>query len=351
MRRSYIVSFLLVVFVACVGAQAVMLVQESVPAEPTLTLGVPRRVTTPILTGRQDATRVSMGDVEQGKTKLLGELEEPLGTWTLIEGEMLGRESKTAPVIFNVYRMNGKWLSTPKAIELFDGASMQGPISTIGNLQKGQFYRLVGYEHVWFEGPEWVYQGYEDASAPKADSVAVNFVPVTCEPMSRLIESLEKGVGQAVTVVGVAKSERGSAFVLERNQMVLVDPADGWPKDWEGKEVQVQGALSKDADLKYYTLTANLKELVGLEGQVGRPVRLRGLMWVGRTPVFLYRGTPVYLAGEWPATLHGQKVVIEGQLESVPAKEMANVSTFGRQGDVAYKLTAVKITPASTADR
>jgi hypothetical protein len=353
MRRSYIVSFLIVVFVACVGAQAVMLVGESVPETPSLTLGVPRRAPMQILSGRQDNSRILMGDVEEGKTKLLGALEEPLGTWILIEGEVVALEAKGkgAPVMFNVFRMNGKWLSTPKEIELFEGATMAGPLSSVANMQKGQFYRLVGYEYVWFEKPMWVYQGYEEADRPKETPVSVNFVPVTCEPMFRLVEAMEKSVDQAVLLVGQARSEKGSAYIVDRDQKVLVDSAEGWPKEWEGKEIQVQGVLHKDEDQKHYSITPNLKELVDLEIQAGKPVRLRGLLWVGKSPVFLYRGTPVYLSGDWPAQLHGQKVVIEGQLDSVPSKEMSSQPQFGRTGEMAYRLSAVKITPASTADR
>ncbi len=355
MRQSYLASFLIVVFLACVGAQYVMLVMDSVPTEPDVMFRQAVKRPPALLSGPVKGAengKVSVQDLEEGKAKLIGVLGETLGSWLLVEGEMIGQETKgKGPMKFRVFRLNGRWLNTPKSVELFEGAKMQGPLSSIANMQPGQFYRLVGFEHVWLETPDWTHDGYDSDPVTKHGVVSVNYLPVTCEPITRLSESLEKSVGQVVTLVGVARSEKGSAYLLDDDQLVQVDAADSWPKEWEGKEIQVQGTVSKEEGAKHYAIEAKIKELVSLEPQVGKPVRLRGLLWVGPTTVFLYRGTPVYLAGEWTPQLHGQKVVIEGQLESVPAKEMAFAPTFGHKSEMVYKLTAVKITPASTADR
>jgi hypothetical protein len=355
MRRSYIASFLIVVFLACVGAQYVMLVMESVPEPDMLYRQGPRRPQNLLVPTANNAVpgKVTMQDIEDGKARLVGALGEPLGSWLLVEGEMVGQDAKNkgGPVMFRVFRMNGRWLSTPKPVELFEGAKMQGPMASVGNMEIGKFYRLVGFEHAGVETPDWTHDGYDNEPVTKHGLVWVSYVPVTCEPIARLSETLEKSVGQFVTLVGPAKSEKGTAFVMDENQMVQVDASDPWPKEWEGKEVQVQGTVSKEADSKYYSIDPKIKELVSLEGQVGKPVRLRGLLWVGQQTVFLYRGTPVYLSGEWTPQLHGQKVVIEGQLEQVAAKEMPNVAMFGQKMEKLYKLTAVKITQASAADR
>lgn len=82
-------------------------------------------------------------------------------------------------------------------------------------------------------------------------------------------KSWAASVGEARTVVGVARTAKLGAVVVMDSDMVWIDGLDAWPDDIEGKSVRIVGTVVERKDLPVFVAEPGEPQRSGIPVQEG----------------------------------------------------------------------------------
>lgn len=254
--------------------------------------------------------------------RLIGKLNEPLGTVLTVQGVVVRSNTKLYEnkLLLLVQRIDGRATQVNTTIEILP--AVWTDIDTeLPKLNYGMSVELRGYETGQFYGvPRKALD--ETGARPALPEFFFRhaFVYHTAKVTDPIRWSPAEFVDREALIEGLAVSSGGKAYIDGSRWRLLVDPDNAWPKAIDGKTVEGRGTIRKADIAGIFRLEKGTTRLVHLRDQVGLPVTLRGTAWSNNHWWFNYRGTDLHVEGmnELPGLngdFHAEPVLITGILE------------------------------------
>ncbi len=278
--------------------------------------------------------------------ELVGQLGEKMGSTLtvrgfIVEGPYKGSEGGPNLVVQMINDSSTQQLiQIPVSPYFLEFGS--NTIFKLPELKTGATYRLRVYETGEFVGKPW--DAYKEAGITFSNGgfyFMNKLIVISGEKIDSIEWSPINFLGRNALLSGIAKNEKDTAVIQTSKWKLKLIGFRKWTSSEIGKLAEVYGKIKQTETNGIYDIENAKPQLVKLEDQLGKTVRLRGIaMNKNQYWWFNYRGTKIYVESmeglpDWTGRNHFRSMEITGILEQA---EMPDFDQMGIEKNPRHKL-------------